>query len=154
MQVPHDEGIASRIVNLAAIDWEEFEHLVRELFDQEFAADGGEVKVTRASADGGVDALIFDPDPIRGGKIAGQAERYTNLVPVSAVHDLYATMLNEGAMKGILVTTSDYGPDSCTFAKDKPMTLLSRGNLPQQMERHGHKARIDLAEARRLREMA
>jgi restriction system protein len=141
-----DEG-----VNLASIDWEDFEHLVREIFEREFSVEGSEVKVTRASADGGVDAVVFDPDPIRGGKIVIQAKRYTATVGVSAVRDLYGTMLNEGAMKGILVTTSDYGPDSYSFAKDKPITLLSGGNLLQIMEKHGHKARIDLAEARRLR---
>ena len=49
--------------NLAAMDWEEFEHLIREVFSKEFSGDGGEVKVTRASRDGGVDAVAFDPDP-------------------------------------------------------------------------------------------
>lgn len=141
-------------VNLAAIDWEDFEHLVREIFEREYAGGGGEVKVTRASADGGVDAVIFDPDPIRGGKIVVQAKRYTMPVPVSAVRDLYGTMLNEGAMKGILVTTSDYGPESYAFAKDKPITLLSGGNLLQLLEKQGQKARIDLMEARRLRDTA
>jgi restriction system protein len=140
--------------NLAAINWEDFEHLVRELFEQEFATGGGEVKVTRASSDGGVDAVIFDPDPIRGGKIVVQAKRYTNTVGVAAVRDLYGTMMNEGAMKGLLVTTSDYGPDAYTFAKDKPITLLNGGNLLHLLSKHGHKARIDLAEAKRLREAA
>jgi restriction system protein len=144
-----DEG-----TNLAAIDWEDFEHLVRELFEQEFASGGGEVKVTRASSDGGVDAVIFDPDPIRGGKIVVQAKRYTNTVGVAAVRDLYGTMMNEGAMKGLLVTTSDYGPDAYTFAKDKPITLLNGSNLLHLLSKHGHKARIDLAEAKRLRESA
>ena len=139
-------------VNLAAIGWEDFEHLVREIFEREFAGNGGEVKVTRATADGGVDAIAFDPDPIRGGKIVIQAKRYTATVGVSAVRDLYGTMMNEGAMKGILVTTSDYGHDSYNFAKDKPITLLTGGNLLQLLEKNGHKARIDLAEARRLRE--
>jgi len=55
--------------NLAAMDWEDFEHLIREIFGKEFAQNGGEVKVTQASSDGGVDAVAFDPDPIRGGKI-------------------------------------------------------------------------------------
>lgn len=140
--------------NLAAIDWEEFEHLVRELFEREFAAGGGEVRVTRASADGGVDAVIFDPDPIRGGKIVVQAKRYTNTVGVSAVRDLYGTMMNEGAMKGLLVTTSDYGPDAYRFAKDKPITLLNGSNLLHLLSKHGHIARIDLAEAKRLRDSA
>ena len=46
-----------------------FQQLVRELFELEFARNGGEVRVTQASRDGGVDAVIFDPDPLRGGKI-------------------------------------------------------------------------------------
>ncbi len=69
-------------VNLAAMDWEDFEHLIRELFEAEFATGGGEVRVTQASRDGGVDAVAFDPDPIRGGKIVIQAKRYTNVVGV------------------------------------------------------------------------
>ncbi|MBO5921404.1 MAG: restriction endonuclease, partial [Bacteroidaceae bacterium] len=73
--------------NLAAMHWEDFEHLVRELFEMEFARNGGEVRVTQASRDGGVDAIVFDPDPLRGGKIVIQAKRYTNTVGVSAVRD-------------------------------------------------------------------
>ena len=139
-------------VNLAMMDWEDFEHLVRELFEQEFGSAGGEVKVTQASRDGGVDAIAFDPDPIRGGKIVIQAKRYTNTVGVAAVRDLYGTVMNEGATKGILVTTSDYGPDAYTFAKDKPLSLLSGANLLHLLEKHGHRARIDVKEARELRD--
>ena len=136
--------------NLAAMDWEDFEHLIRELFEKELAQSGGEVKVTQASRDGGVDAVAFDPDPIRGGKIVIQAKRYTNVVGVSAVRDLYGTVLNEGATKGILVTTATYGPDAYEFAKGKPLTLLSGGNLLHLLEKHGQKAKIDLKEAKRI----
>lgn len=136
--------------NLAAMDWEEFEHLIREVFSKEFSGEGGEVKVTRASRDGGVDAVAFDPDPIRGGKIVIQAKRYTNTVGVAAVRDLYGTVMNEGAIKGILVTTSSYGPDAYAFASDKPITLLDGSHLLHLLGRHGHKAKIDLAEAKEL----
>lgn len=136
--------------NLAAMDWEDFEHLVRELFGEEFARPGGEVKVTRASRDGGIDAVAFDPDPIHGGKIVIQAKRYTNTVGVSAVRDLYGTVLNEGANKGILVTTSNYGPDAYDFARGKPLTLLNGSNLLHLLEKHGHKAHIDLSAARHV----
>jgi len=136
--------------NLAAMDWEDFEHLIRELFEKEFSAVGGEVKVTRASRDGGVDAVIFDPDPLRGGKTVIQAKRYTNTVGVAAVRDLYGTVLNEGANRGILVTTSDYGPDAYEFAKGKPVVLLNGSNLLHLLERHGHKAKIDIHEAKTL----
>lgn len=137
-------------VNLAAIGWEDFEHLIREIFEKEFSINGGEVKVTQASRDGGVDAVAFDPDPIRGGKIVIQAKRYTNTVGVGAVRDLYGTVMNEGANKGILVTTSDYGPDSYAFANGKPLVLLNGSNLLHMLQKHGHKARIDLREAKML----
>lgn len=137
-------------VNLAAIHWEEFEHLVREVFEKEFVGSGGEVKVTQASSDGGVDAIAFDPDPIRGGKIVIQAKRYTNTVGVSAVRDLYGTVMNEGATKGILVTTSTFGADSYEFAKGKPLSLINGSNLLALLEKHGHTARINLAEAKKL----
>lgn len=134
--------------NLAAMDWEDFEHLVREVFEKEFGSSGGEVKVTRASRDGGVDAVAFDPDPIRGGKIVIQAKRYANTVGVSAVRDLYGTVMNEGANKGILVSTANYGPDAYEFANGKPLTLLNGGNLLHLLAKHGHKATIDLQAAR------
>lgn len=136
--------------NLASMDWEDFEHLIREVFANEFNSNGGEVKVTQASKDGGVDAIAFDPDPIRGGKIVIQAKRYTNTVGVAAVRDLFGTVMNEGATKGILVTTADYGPDAYEFAKGKPLTLMNGANLLYLLEKHGHKARIDIKEAKRL----
>lgn len=136
--------------NLAAMDWRDFENLIRELFEKEFSADGSEVRITRTSKDGGVDAVVFDPDPIRGGKIIIQAKRYTNVVGVSAVRDLYGTVMNEGATKGILVTTSDYGADSYNFIKDKPLTLLNGANLLHLLGKHGCEAHINLIEAKKL----
>lgn len=136
--------------NLAAMDWEDFEHLCRELFERAFAGSGAEVKVTQASRDQGVDAVVFDPDPLRGGKIVIQAKRYTNTVDVSAVRDLYGAVINEGAVKGILVTTSHFGPDAYSFAKAKPLTLLNGNELLGLLEKHGYKFRINLAEAKAM----
>ena len=137
-------------VNIAAMDWQEFEHLVRQVFENEFASPGSEVKVTQASRDGGVDAIVLDPDPIRGGKIVIQAKRYTNTVDVSAVRDLFGTVHNEGALKGILVTTSQFGPDARKFAQGKPLTLIDGSNLLFLLEKMGVKARINLKEAKLL----
>jgi restriction system protein len=130
--------------NLADMPWEDFEHLVRELFAKVFSSPGGEVHVTQASHDRGVDAIAFDPDPIRGGKFVIQAKRYNMVVPVSAVRDLYGTMIAEGATKGILVTTSYYGRESRDFAKDKPMTLIDGANLVHMFQEYGHNVHIEL----------
>lgn len=136
--------------NLAAMDWEDFEHLVRQLFEWEFGKNGAEVRITRASRDRGVDAIMFDPDPVRGGKYIIQAKRYTLTVGVEAVRDLYGTVINEGANRGILVTTSSYGPDAYEFAKGKPISLIDGANLLAMFEKHGKSFRIDLAAARNL----
>jgi restriction system protein len=137
-------------VNVASMDWEEFEHLVREVFSKEFGEAGMEVKVTQSSRDLGVDAVAFDPDPLRGGKIIIQAKRYTNTVKVESVRALYGIMQDEGAMKGIIVTTSDYGPDAYKFAQGKPITLINGNNLLAMLEKYGHKAKIDLKEAKKI----
>ena len=136
--------------NLATMPWEDFEHLVRQLFEWMFTNDGIEVKVTRASRDRGVDAIMFDPDPVRGGKYILQAKRYTRTVDVAAVRDLYGTIVNEGANRGILVTTASYGPDAYEFAKNKPISLIDGPNLLVLLRKHGRRYRIDLEEARRI----
>jgi len=135
--------------NLASMDWDDFEHLCRELFERVFASAGATVSVTQASRDQGVDAIILDPDPIRGGKIVIQAKRYVNTVDVSAVRDLWGTVSHEGAMKGLLVTTSQFGPDSYTFAQDKPLTLINGPELLYLLEENGYTFRIDLEDARK-----
>jgi len=135
--------------NLALMDWQDFEHLIRELFEKEFTGRGAEVKITQASRDRGVDAIVFDPDPIHGGKYVIQAKRYSNTVDVSAVRDLCAVVRKEGASRGILVTTSTYGAEAYAFANNEPITLLSGAELLGLLRKHGYNFRIDLAEARR-----
>lgn len=138
--------------NLAAMDWEDFEHIVRELFAKMFSdrSETAEVHVTRASRDYGVDALIHDPDPIHGGKFVIQAKRYVNTVEVAAVRDLFGTVQNEGANRGYLVTTSSFGPDAYAFAKGKPLTLIDGTHLLQLLKAQGYSFRINLQEARNI----
>lgn len=144
------DGLAQS-TNLAEMDWEDFEHVVRELFSKMFTArsEAAEVHVTRASRDYGVDAIVYDPDPIMGGKYVIQAKRYVNTVDVAAVRDLFGTVQNEGASKGFLVTTSSFGPDAHQFAKGKPLTLIDGRKLLTLLTQHGYEFRIDLAAARK-----
>ena len=124
--------------NIMDLTPSEFESLVTNLF----SGMGLEARLTRSSRDGGVDAVVFDPRPVLGGKVVIQAKRYKNTVGVSAVRDLYGTMMNEGANKGILVTTAGYGPDAFAFAKDKPIELIDGGGLLYLLEQQGIEARI------------
>jgi restriction system protein len=127
--------------NLMDLTPSEFESLITNLFQKM----GLETRLTQASRDGGVDCVAFDPRPIFGGKVVIQAKRYKNTVGVSAVRDLYGTMQNEGASKGILVTTSGYGKASFEFAEGKPIELLSGSNLLYLLAEHaGIEARIEM----------
>src|SRR5260370_42499649 len=118
----------------------EFESLITNLFQKM----GLETRLTQASRDGGVDCVAFDPRPIFGGKVVIQAKRYRHTVGVSAVRDLYGTMQNEGASKGILVSTSGYGKSSFQFAEGKPLELLSGTHLLYLLAEHaGIEARIE-----------
>ena len=85
---------------------------------------------------------------LSGGKYVLQAKRYTRVVDVASVRDLYGTVMNEGANRGILITTSSYGSDSYEFAKNKPISLIDGANLTQLLKKHGKNYKIDLKEAR------
>ena len=126
--------------NLMELTSQQFESLIQNLFEKI----GLDTRQTRASRDGGVDCVAYNTDPILGGKVVIQAKRYKNTVGVSAVRDLFGTLQNEGASKGILVTTSQYGKASYDFAKGKPIELFDGRNLLSLLQTHaGINARIE-----------
>ncbi|KQX59694.1 restriction endonuclease [Streptomyces sp. Root66D1] len=124
--------------DLLAMDPIAFEGLVAELF----RARGLQAVTTRRSNDGGVDVEALDPDPISGGSIVVQVKRYRNTVPPAAVRDLFGTVQGAGANKGVLVTTSKFGPGSYTFANGKPLTLISGTELVELLHQHGLRGRL------------
>ncbi|MGW7606801.1 restriction endonuclease [Streptomyces sp. NPDC054766] len=124
--------------DLYAMDPIAFEELVADLF----RAMGMQAVTTQRSNDGGVDVDALDPAPIRGGKIVVQVKRYRNTVPPTAVRDLYGTVQDAGANKGVLVTTSGFGPGSYTFANGKPLELIPGPELVDLLHRHGLRGRL------------
>ncbi len=124
-------GLDSR-PNLMELNPSEFEALITNLFEKM----GLETRLTRASRDGGVDCVAWDMRPVVGGKVVVQAKRYKNTVGVTAVRDLYGSVMNEGAAKGILVTTSGYGKASFDFANNKPLELISGSGLLSLLAEH------------------
>jgi restriction system protein len=111
--------------NLADLTPNEFETLMTNLFEKM----GLETRLTRPSRDGGVDCVAYDMRPVIGGKVIIQAKRYRRTVGVSAVRDLFGTLHNEGAAKGILVATSGYGKSAYEFASNKPIELIPGSQL-------------------------
>ena len=132
-------GLDSR-PNLMGLTPSEFESLITNLFEQM----GLETRLTQPSRDGGVDCVAYDLRPIFGGKVVIQAKRYRDTVGVAAVRDLFGTVVNEGAGKGILVTTSGFGQASHDFANGKPLELIDGANLLYLLHEHaGVEAKIE-----------
>ena len=119
--------------NLMELSPSEFESLITNLFAQM----GLETRLTQPSRDGGVDCVAFNSRPVLGGKVVIQAKRYKNTVGVSAVRDLFGTLHNEGASKGILVTTSGFGKATYEFANGKPIELITGSNLLYLLKEYG-----------------
>jgi restriction system protein len=120
--------------NLMELSPSEFESLITNLF----AKMGLDTKLTQASRDGGVDCVAYDARPILGGKVVIQAKRYKNTVGVGSVRDLYGTLHNEGASKGILVATSGFGKAAYDFANGKPIELITGSNLLYLLKEHAN----------------
>lgn len=111
--------------NLLDLTPKEFEAFIQNLF----AKMGFDTKLYQASGDGGIDCVAYDPHPITGGKFIVQAKLYTRTVQPTHVRDLWGTVQHEGATKGIMITTSGYGPDSYKFAGGKPLNLIDGSGL-------------------------
>ncbi|MEU4728557.1 restriction endonuclease [Streptomyces sp. NPDC023588] len=124
--------------DLFAMDPIAFENLVAELF----RAMGMEAVTTQRSGDGGVDIEANDPSPITGGRIVVQVKRYRNTVSPTAVRDLYGTVQDKGANKGVLVTTASFGPGSYTFSNGKPLELVPGDRLVELLHQYGLRGRL------------
>jgi restriction system protein len=124
--------------NLLELTPKEFEAFIQNLF----AKMGFDTKLYQASGDGGIDCVAYDPHPITGGKFIIQAKLYTRTVQPAHVRDLWGTVQHEGATKGIMITTSGYGPDSYKFAGGKPLNLIDGSGLLSLCQQHEIPARI------------
>jgi restriction system protein len=124
--------------NLLDLTPKEFEAFIQNLF----AKMGFDTKLYRATGDGGIDCVAYDPHPITGGKFIVQAKLYTRTVQPTHVRDLWGTVQHEGATKGIMITTSGYGPDSYKFAGGKPLNLIDGSGLLSLCQENDISARI------------
>jgi restriction system protein len=104
-------GLDSRPDLLAMAPYE-FEHLVRQIFEEM----GMQAWNTQAIKDDGVDAVAVNNDAVFGGMCIIQAKRYRHAVGVEAVRALAGVMEDMHATKGILVTTSWVTKDGHAFA--------------------------------------
>lgn len=133
--------------NLMTMESEDFRHCIRAMLEKEFNPYGGEVNIMQSGRKEEIHAIVFDPDPIRGGRIFIHGKRSMHPIGVWEVRELFGNVMKEGASKGILITTSDFEAEARDFAREKPLSLLDGTALLFLLEKHGLKFRIDFHEA-------
>ena len=104
-------GLDSRPDLLAMAPYE-FEHLVRQVFEEM----GMQAWNTQAIKDDGVDAVAVNNNAVFGGMCIIQAKRYRSAVGVEAIRALAGVMEDKHATKGVLITTSWVTKDGHAFA--------------------------------------
>jgi len=102
-----------------------FEHLVTQLFE---AMDNMEGWTTEQNYDDGVDAVVFNKNPLVGGLSIVQAKRYKNAVGVNHVRELAGAMEEKRAGHGILVTTAWFTPRTWQKAREHGRIELIDGS--------------------------
>lgn len=90
---------------------------------------GYDAYTTPCSHDHGVDVYVESRDTLASGRIVISAKRFNHTVGPDHVRALDSVVDDRGAIKGILVTTSGFGPESCRVAKDKPLELVDGQRL-------------------------
>jgi len=117
---------------------------------------GFRIEQVQLGADGGIDIMAFREEPLVKGKYIIQCKRQNKPVGQPVVRDLYGTVMDARAAKGILITTSTFSLPAQRFAADKPLELidgvelwklLSEAGLPVEETRATLNLMPPLAEA-------
>jgi restriction system protein len=118
----------SGLNSIRAMSWQSFEKLVGEVYRQRgyrVEERGGE------GADGGIDLVLRHGDEI----ILVQCKHWkARQVGVATVRELYGVVVSENATRGILVTSGQFTPDACAFAKGKSLELVDGTALLARIE--------------------
>ena len=139
----HTDTYTGAPANLERMSGVDFERLVTVLLARmEFRP-----AMTKATGDGGVDIVAVLDKPILGGKYLFQCKRYApqNLVGAWTVRDFYGAATADKAVKGILITTSDFTPQAREFAERVGLELINLAQLQRLLVQQGMGSDLPLA---------
>ncbi|HDO8003185.1 restriction endonuclease [Legionella pneumophila serogroup 1] len=112
--------------SIEKIHWRKFEELTAEYFQSQ----GFKVEIGPGSNDDGVDIRVWSPDDFSEQGII-QCKRVKDKIEKSIVKSLYADVLYNNAMYGLIVTTSELSPGSRSVISQRgyPIQEINKVNL-------------------------
>ena len=132
------QHIISKPRNILYLRPENFEHLIKEWLVK---IGHEQVQVTRHVKDDGVDVIAYkEGDGIIDDKryiVVAQCKRYTtDKIQITVLEDLIKAYKNEGANKGLLITTSSFSKDTKKLAEsNRFIKLIDREELQNQLDK-------------------
>ncbi|UWZ85143.1 restriction endonuclease [Occallatibacter riparius] len=105
----------------------EFEELIASLFRK----DGYTVRCCGGSGDEGIDLIL----QIASDKDVVQCKRWKNDIGSPVVREFYGSMMHANARHGFMITTAAFSQSARSFAKGKPITLISGSDILRWIER-------------------
>jgi len=121
---------------LDALSGVKFEGLITQVLERM----GFRAEMTKASGDGGIDIGAILDKPVIGGCYLLQCKRYAPDTPVGTptVREFYGALTaDRKAVKGVLMTTSDFTDQARDFARDRPVELIDHQQLRHLLAEHG-----------------
>jgi restriction system protein len=106
---------------------------------------GFQTEMTKTSGDGGIDIIAVLDKPIFGGRYLFQCKRFApdNLVGSPTVRDFYGAVTADRAVKGILITTSDFTVQAQEFGRRVGVELVSMNQLKRLLLEYGLTEMLD-----------
>ena len=124
----------SRTLVLANVTPEQFEELVRRLYQQQ----GYDAKLTPPSRDGGVDVWAVKRTSTATERLAIQCKHQKSNVDRPTLDRLWGTVHSDHSVtQGVLVTSGDFTRDARRFAQGKRLKLIDGSALRRLMHDHG-----------------
>jgi Holliday junction resolvasome RuvABC ATP-dependent DNA helicase subunit len=120
--------------NLQGLSGIDFEKLISVLLTRM----GFQAEMTKTTGDGGIDIIATLDKSIVGGRYLFQCKRFApdNLVGAPTVRDFYGAVTADRAVKGILISTSDFTVQAREFAQRVGVELIDAAQLQRLLLDH------------------
>jgi hypothetical protein len=139
LEVVEEKTDKSEIKDINIMSGLEFEKLISSLFIKM----GLDVTVTKQTADGGIDLIVYNSQPLLESTYIVQCKRWGSNIGEPVVRDLYGVVTAERANKGILITNSNYTNSAINFAQGKPIELIDGLKLTNLLEKYNLLKAVD-----------
>jgi restriction system protein len=113
------------------LDTETSEQHLIDIFEDAFQMQHGTLELIRRREDGLTEFMGQDPNPITGGPFILHIKTGTQPISITETRELFAAVVSEQAVRGILVAQGELTEDAQEFIRNKSLLMLNGKRLRQ-----------------------